>query len=75
MFVAQIALTLSVQMVKNDSETRVISVISVWQVGIGWIQPREYRIQHHNCKLEDIVVAQIKLTLFVQMIKTTLLSV
>ena len=35
-------LTLSVQMVKNDSATSVISVISVWQVGIGGIQPREY---------------------------------
>ena len=32
----------SVQMVKNDSVTSVISVISVWQVVIGWIQPREY---------------------------------
>ena len=35
-------LTLSVQMVTNDSVTSVISVISVWQVGIVWIQPREY---------------------------------
>ena len=35
-------LTLSVQRVKNDSATNVISVISVWQVGIGGIQPREY---------------------------------
>ena len=35
-------LTLSVHMVKNDSVTSVIGVISVWQVGIGWIQPREY---------------------------------
>ena len=33
--------TLSVQMVTNDSVSSVISVISVWQVGIGWIQPRE----------------------------------
>ena len=37
-----ILLTLSVQMVKNDSVTSAISAISVWQVGIGWIQPREY---------------------------------
>ena len=29
-------------MVKNDPVTSVISVISVLQVGIGWIQPREY---------------------------------
>ena len=35
-------LTLSVQMVKNDSVASVISVISVWQVGIWCIQPREY---------------------------------
>ena len=27
---------------KNDSIISVISGISVWQVGIGWIQPREY---------------------------------
>ena len=39
MVVGQIALSLFAQMVKNDSVT---SVISVWQVGIGWIQPREY---------------------------------
>ena len=42
MVVEQIALTLSVQMVKTDSVTGVISVISVWQVGIGWIQTREF---------------------------------
>ena len=42
MVVAQIALTLSVQMVINDSVTSVISVISVWHVGSVWIQPREY---------------------------------
>ena len=42
MIVAPITLTLSVQMVINDSVISVISVISVWQVGIGWIQPREY---------------------------------
>ena len=29
-------------MVKNDSVSSVISVISVWQVGIWWIQPKEY---------------------------------
>ena len=40
--VAQIALTLSVQMVKNDFVTSVTSVISVWQVGSVWIQPKEY---------------------------------
>ena len=40
--VAQIALTLSVQMVENDSVTSVISEIRVWQVGIVWMQPREY---------------------------------
>ena len=42
MVVAQIALTLSVQMVKNDFVTSVTSVISVWQVGSVWIQPKEY---------------------------------
>ena len=42
MVVVQIALTLSVQMIKNDSIISVISVISVRQVGIGRIQPREY---------------------------------
>ena len=36
---------------------------------------RNTAIQYHNCKLEDIVVAQIALTLSVQMTKTTLLSV
>ena len=39
---AQIALTLSVQMIKNDSFISVISVISVWHVGSVWMQHREY---------------------------------
>ena len=41
--VAQIALTLSVQMIKNDSIISVISVISVWHVGRGIVgKSREY---------------------------------
>ena len=42
MVVVQIALTLSVQMIKNDPIISVISVISVWHVGSVWMQPREY---------------------------------
>ena len=62
-------------MAKNDSVSSVISVISVWQVGIGGYSLGNTAIQYHNCILEDMFVVQIALTLSVQMIKTTLLSV
>ena len=62
-------------MVKNDSVSSVISVISVCQVVLGGYSLGNTGMQYHNCVLEDMVVVQIALTLSVQMIKTTLLSV